>query len=213
MLYTNGYTAPCEKQQRHTSLDQRKKEGEIMSTKLPRHTVLSVVETSAHCVIYILKRGRYDVLAQELMRQIAMFGPLNVLSEKSSNTLDSLSYKKPGNVTILLQHRNSQGFSQGKELDQKNAVLPLHRLHHIVNRNGWHILRDQAVKEAALLHLWTYLKQNMYQQQTTLTQHNGHELSNHVFRTCLARAPFRKAPPAWSFPGALWRLLVDSNAV
>ena len=31
------------------------------------------------------------------------------------------------------------------------------------------------------------------------------------FRRCLARAPFRKAPPAWSFPGALWRLLVDPN--
>ena len=26
------------------------------------------------------------------------------------------------------------------------------------------------------------------------------------FRRCLARAPFRKAPPAWSLPGALWRL-------
>ena len=33
------------------------------------------------------------------------------------------------------------------------------------------------------------------------------------FRKCLARAPFRKAHPAWSFPSALWRLLVESNAL
>ena len=81
-----------------------------------------------------------------------------------------------------------------KELDQRNAVLPLHRLHRFVNRNGWHTLRDQAVKEAALLHLWTYLKQDMYQQQqqTTLTQRIGHELLNHVFENALQEHPFAK---------------------
>ena len=192
MLYMNGCTAPCEKLQRNTSLDQRKREGETMSTKLPRHTVLNAVETSAHCVIYTLKRGRYDVLAQEPLRQITMFGPLNVLSAKTSNALDSLSYKKPGNVAILLQHGNSHGFSRCKELDQRNVVLPLHRLHHFPNRKGWNTLRDQAVKEAALLHLWTYLKQDMYQQQTTLTQRIGHELANHVFENVWQEHPFAK---------------------
>ena len=117
-----------------------------------------------------------------------------MLSEETSNALDSLSYKKHGNVAILLQHGNSHGFSQGKELDQRNDVLPLHRLHHFVNKNGSHTLRDQAVKEAALLHLWTYLKQDMYQQQTTVTQRIGHELSNDVFENVWQEHPFAKLP-------------------
>ena len=51
VIYMNGYTAPCGKPKRNTSLDQRKKESETMSTKLPQHNVLNAVETSAHCVI------------------------------------------------------------------------------------------------------------------------------------------------------------------
>ena len=151
-----------------------------MSTKLPQHNVLNAVETSAHCVICTLKRGRYDVLAQEPLRQITMFGPLNVLSAESSNVLDSLSYKKPGNVSILLQTWETHTDSHRD------------RLHHFVNRNGWHTLRDQAVKEAALLHLWTHLKHDMYQQQTTLTQRIGDGLSNHVFENVWQEHPFAK---------------------
>ena len=108
-----------------------------------------------------------------------MFGPLNVLSAESSNVLDSLSYKKPGNVSILLQHGNSHGFSQGQAAS-------------FCKQDGWHTLRDQAVKEAALLHLWTHLKHDMYQQQTTLTQRIGDGLSNHVFENVWQEHPFAK---------------------
>ena len=182
-----------------------------VSTKLPRHTVPKVVGTSAHCVICILKRGRYFVLAQEPLRQISVSSPLNVLNAESSSTLVSLSCKKHGNVAILLKNGNSHGFSQGKELDQRNAALPLHRLHYSENENGWHISLHPAVKVAALVHRWTHLKQDMYQQQTTLTRRIGHALLNDVCEDVWHERIFRKAPPAWSFPGAPLRLLVDSN--
>ena len=181
------------------------KENDTVSTKLPRHTVPKVVGTSAHCVICILKRGRYFVLAQEPLRQISVSSPLNVLNAESSSTLVSLSCKKHGNVAILLKNGNSHGFSQGKELDQRNAALPLHRLHYSENENGWHISLRPAVKVAALVHRWTHLK------QTTLTRRIGHALLNDVCEDVWHERIFRKAPPAWSFPGAPLRLLVDSN--
>ena len=95
-----------------------------------------------------------------------MFGPLNVLSQKN------LEHARPIELQEAWERRDFATtwkltrILTGKRIGpKKNAVLPFHRLHHFVNRNGRHILRDQAVKEAALLHLWTYLKQNMYQQQ------------------------------------------------
>ena len=97
----------------------------------------------------------------------------------------------------------------------KETPWPLHRLHHFVSRNGWHILQDQAVKEAALLHLWTYLKQNMYQQQTTLTQHIGHESSNHVFGNVWQEDPFAKFTQRGLFLahyGDCWSIQMRSEA-
>ena len=70
VMYEWFHSSMRKKPQRNTSLDQRRKEGETMSTKLPRHTVLNAVETSAHCVIDTLKRGRNDLLAQEPLKQI-----------------------------------------------------------------------------------------------------------------------------------------------
>ena len=209
----NGYTPPCEKPQRNTSLDKRKKESETMSTKLPRHTVLNAVETSAHCVICTLKRGNYDVLAQEPLRQITMFGPLNVLSAETSNVLDSLSYKKPGNVSILLQHGNSHGFSQGKELDREKRRLAAPQAASFC-KIEWmaHLARPSS--QGGCTATPVDISRTRHVPATDYTQAaQWARVIEPRFRRCLARAPFRKAPPAWSFPCALWRLLVDSNAI
>ena len=179
-LYMNGYTALCERQRRNTSLDRHRKEGGIKSTKPPRHIVLNAVEIYAHYVSCILNPGKYEMLAQEQVRQIIVSEQSNVPKGENSNELDLLSYKKHGNVGILPQHGNSHGFSQGKELDQKNVVSPPHKQRHSADTNGWNTWRNLAVKEAALLHLLICSRQDTYPKQTTLTQHVGQELSNRV---------------------------------
>ena len=89
-------------------------------------------------------------------------------------------------------------------LSPRNVALPLHKLHHLLNKNGWHISRDSAVKVDT--------SQTGHVPATDHT-HAAHwaPVIEPRFRRCLARAPFRKAPPVWSFPAALWRLMVDSN--
>ena len=161
--------------------------------------MLNVVEIYAHYVICILNPGKCETLAQEQTTQIIVLEQSNVPRGENSNELDLLSYKRHGNAEVLPQH----GPKKRRLAAPKAASFCRHEwMEHLAKPGSQggcsatpvDMLQTRHVPETDYTHAARWAR-----------------VIEPRFRRRLARAPFRKAPPAWSFPCALWRLLVDPN--
>ena len=123
-------------EKQHFTRSTQKKEDETMNTRLPRHTVLNVVGTFAHCVDCILKRGRYArARATEADHRVRSFKRAQRRElEHARLTASQEDWERRDFATTW---KLTKVLTVKRIGPKKNVASLLPRLHPSANKNSW----------------------------------------------------------------------------